>query len=216
VPSFEALDCRVYARAAAWIAGADRSSEEGCAELERGVNDHQKATTEGGSGSSRETALGWQGRGCPLDVRLRECIRLSCPNDCGDRLGGAFATTLLQEGATVDRERTRAARAERRKDGVRLGNLVNATEAAALGRQIQVAEADRFAANMLPVIAALQAAGITDLRGLPAALNARGIPTARGGKWHVSNVRNIIARAPSPEARPINGQTAVPLIGGDC
>jgi DNA invertase Pin-like site-specific DNA recombinase len=93
-------------------------------------------------------------------------------------------------------ERTRVALAERRKVGVRLGNLVNATEAAALGRQIQVAEADRFAANVLPVITALQAAGITDLRGLAAALNARGIPTARGGSWHVSNVRNIIARAP--------------------
>jgi hypothetical protein len=58
-----------------------------------------------------------------------------------------------------------------------------------------VAEADRFAANVLPVIASLKAAGITDLRGLAAALNARGIPTARGGKWHVSNVRNIITRS---------------------
>jgi DNA invertase Pin-like site-specific DNA recombinase len=91
-------------------------------------------------------------------------------------------------------ERTRVALAERRKAGVRLGNPVNATEAAALGRRIQVAEADRFAANLLPVIAALQSAGITDLRGLAAALNARGIPTARGGRWYVSNVRNVIAR----------------------
>ncbi len=31
----EALDCRVYARAAAWIAGADRWSEARWAELER-------------------------------------------------------------------------------------------------------------------------------------------------------------------------------------
>jgi phage terminase large subunit GpA-like protein len=45
----EALDCRVYARAAAWIAGADRTSGEGWAELERRVNDHQKATTEASS-----------------------------------------------------------------------------------------------------------------------------------------------------------------------
>ena len=92
-------------------------------------------------------------------------------------------------------ERTRAALAERRKVGVRLGNPVNSTEAAALGRRIQAADADRFAANVLPVIASLRAAGITDLRGLAAALDARGIPTARGGKWHVPNVRNVIARA---------------------
>jgi phage terminase large subunit GpA-like protein len=45
----EALDCRVYARAAAWIAGADRTSEEGWAELERRVNDHEKGAAEGGS-----------------------------------------------------------------------------------------------------------------------------------------------------------------------
>lgn len=70
---------------------------------------------------------------------------------------------------------------------------------------------------MLPVITitALQAAGITDLRGLAAALNARGIPTARGGKWHVSNVRNIIARAPGELCGlSIDGQTAVSSIGG--
>ena len=50
-------------------------------------------------------------------------------------------------------ERTRAALAERRKAGVRLGNPVNATQAAALGRRVQAADADRFAANVLPVIA---------------------------------------------------------------
>jgi DNA invertase Pin-like site-specific DNA recombinase len=104
-------------------------------------------------------------------------------------------------------ERTKAALAERSKAGVRLGNPVNATEAAALGRCVQVAEADRFAANVLPVITTLQSAGITDLRGLATALNARGIPTARGGKWHVSNVRNLIARGGqsnrSRSARPL-------------
>jgi len=31
-------------------------------------------------------------------------------------------------------------------------------------------------------------------RGL-AALNTRGIRTARGGRWHVSNVKNVIDRA---------------------
>jgi hypothetical protein len=101
--------------------------------------------------------------------------------------------------------------AECRKAGVRLGNSHNATEAAAHGRHIQAAEADRFAANVLPVIAALQSAGITDLRGLAAALDARGIPTARGGKWHVSTVRNVIARAQAiSEIPPIACQGSSP------
>jgi len=36
---------------------------------------------------------------------------------------------------------------------------------------------------------------VMDLRGLAGALNARGIRTARGGRWHVSNVKNVIDRA---------------------
>jgi hypothetical protein len=95
-------------------------------------------------------------------------------------------------------ERTRAALAERRKAGVRIGNPVNATEAAAHGRRIQIAEADRFAANLLPVIAALPFAGITDLRGLAAALNARGIPTARGGRWYVRTSGTSSPEAATP------------------
>ena len=48
----------------------------------------------------------------------------------------------------------------------------------------------------IPVaIAVGMAGGLTDLRGLAAALNSRGVPTARGGRWHVSNVRNLLARS---------------------
>ena len=36
---------------------------------------------------------------------------------------------------------------------------------------------------------------VRDLRGLAAVLNDRGIRTARGGRWHVSNVKNVIDRA---------------------
>jgi len=91
-------------------------------------------------------------------------------------------------------ERTRAALAERKARGTPLGNPVNADEAAAVGRRAQEVEADRFAANVLPVIAAIRATGVTSLRGLADALNARGVPTARGGRWHVSTVRNVLDR----------------------
>ncbi|MEQ9814420.1 MAG: hypothetical protein RLO50_16705, partial [Azospirillaceae bacterium] len=59
-----------------------------------------------------------------------------------------------------------------------------------------------FAANVLPVIEKLRAAGVTDLRGLADALNARGIRTARGGRWHVSNVRNVMRRTGAMIERP--------------
>ncbi|MEQ9815490.1 MAG: hypothetical protein RLO50_22150 [Azospirillaceae bacterium] len=45
-----------------------------------------------------------------------------------------------------------------------------------------------------PVIGKPRAAGVIDLRGLVDALNARGIRTARGGRWHASNVRNVMRR----------------------
>jgi DNA invertase Pin-like site-specific DNA recombinase len=91
-------------------------------------------------------------------------------------------------------ERTKAALAERKARGTRLGNPWNLRGAGELGRQSLVADADRFASNIVPVIETLRTSGITDLRGLAAALNARGVRTARGGRWHVSNVRNVMRR----------------------
>ena len=98
-------------------------------------------------------------------------------------------------------ERTRSALAARKAQGARLGNRSNAAEAAALGRKVQTEEADAFAANVLPIIEALRTSGVRDLRGLAAALNSRGVRTARGGRWHVSNVKNIIDRIPNIAAR---------------
>jgi len=40
----------------------------------------------------------------------------------------------------------------------------------------------------------MQAAGLTTLREIAEALDARGIHTARGGAWHTSTVRNLLAR----------------------
>jgi DNA invertase Pin-like site-specific DNA recombinase len=91
-------------------------------------------------------------------------------------------------------ERTTAALAARKARGAKLGNPTNAGEAAALGRRILSHDADTFAENVLPIIQSLRAAGVTDLRGLASALNLRGVQTARGGRWHVSNVRNLLRR----------------------
>ena len=95
-------------------------------------------------------------------------------------------------------ERTRAALAARKAQGARLGNPRNAREAAALGRQSSSEDANAFAANVLPIVETLRTNGVTDLRGLAAALNSRGVRTARGGRWHVSNVKNVIDRAGKP------------------
>ena len=91
-------------------------------------------------------------------------------------------------------ERTRSALAARRAQGAKLGNRRNASDAAALGRKAQAENAALFAANTLPIVDSIHATGVTDLRGIAAALDSRGIRTARGGRWHVSNVKNLIDR----------------------
>jgi hypothetical protein len=47
---------------------------------------------------------------------------------------------------------------------------------------------------VLPVIQSIQASGVARLDGLAGALNAGGIPRARGGTWHGMTVCNVLAR----------------------
>ena len=91
-------------------------------------------------------------------------------------------------------ERTRSALAAKRAQGVKLGNPVNLAAAGARGAQTQRAAADAFAANVLPLVRQLQAAGATTPRAIAAALNERRVRTARGGEWHDSTVRNLLQR----------------------
>jgi len=78
---------------------------------------------------------------------------------------------------------------------VRLGNPTNLAEAGTKGSASQRAEAYVFAAKVLPVVRPIQAEGAVTLRAIAAALNERGVRTARGGEWHDSTVRNLLARA---------------------
>ena len=55
--------------------------------------------------------------------------------------------------------------------------------------------ADRYSANVLPVIREIQRSGIISFRGVARALAARGVPTARGGAWTTVQVSAILERA---------------------
>jgi len=55
------------------------------------------------------------------------------------------------------------------------------------------ANVDRHAANVLPIIREIQRAGAGSLRSIAEALNARGVPTARGGRWQAMTVSNVLA-----------------------
>ena len=90
--------------------------------------------------------------------------------------------------------RTKAALAAAKERGVALGNprLSKARKSAVASIK---ALADQHAANVLPVIREIRRAGATSLHQIADALNARGITTPRGGRWHASSVRNVLARA---------------------
>ena len=64
---------------------------------------------------------------------------------------------------------------------------------AALRRSVSD-NADAFAKDLAPVIGVIRAEGVMSLRGVAEALNDRGMLTRRGGRWGVSNVRNLLAR----------------------
>jgi DNA invertase Pin-like site-specific DNA recombinase len=90
--------------------------------------------------------------------------------------------------------RARQALSAAKARGVALGNpRLHVARKSAV--EAVTAEADRFAANVLPVIREAQKAGANTLRQIADALNARGIPTARGGQWYAQSIANILERA---------------------
>jgi DNA invertase Pin-like site-specific DNA recombinase len=95
--------------------------------------------------------------------------------------------------------RTKAALAVKKAQGKVLGGpkLPEAREAAQI---VIKTNADRYAANVLPLIKDAQRAGANTLRDIADALNARGVATARGGRWYATSVKNVLER---PTARKV-------------
>src|SRR4051812_1498398 len=84
-------------------------------------------------------------------------------------------------------KRTKEALAAAKARGVQLGGnrgAVISAHAREVSRRARREASEARATDLAPVIADLQAAGVTSLGGLARGLNERGIPTARGGmKW---------------------------------
>ena len=112
---------------------------------------------------------------------------------------GADAFMLHLYAALAEKERamiaarTKAALAAAKAKGTILGNP-RIAEAQAKGAARNKANAIEADAKVLPVIAAMQAEGAS-LRKIAVELNAKGVATARGGKWAAEQVRAILSRA---------------------
>jgi DNA invertase Pin-like site-specific DNA recombinase len=105
-----------------------------------------------------------------------------------------YAALGEKERALISARTKAALAAKKAKDNLRLGNP-NIEKAAVEGRRVVAANADRHAANVLPLIREIQKSGVASLRDIASALNARGIQTARGGRWHAMTVKNMLDRA---------------------
>ena len=97
-------------------------------------------------------------------------------------------------------ERTKSALAARKARGGALGNPTNIREAGQIGRVSLAAAADGHARNLLPLLRTLRSEGTITIGGITRSLNERKISTARGSRWHVSSVSNLLARAQKLEA----------------
>jgi DNA invertase Pin-like site-specific DNA recombinase len=91
-------------------------------------------------------------------------------------------------------QRTRDALQAAKARGKRLGNP-NLERARQRALEANSEAAERFAANVLPIIKQIQKSGVSSLRGVAKALSARGVKTARGGEWTAVQVSDILRRA---------------------
>ena len=119
---------------------------------------------------------------------------IACDNPHANKLTIHILAAVAEHEREAISERTKAALAAAKARGVKLGSpkLALATK---LGNDGNRASADRFARNVAPVIREIKASGITSLRAVASALNARGIPTARRGQWNATQVLSVLRRA---------------------
>jgi len=97
-------------------------------------------------------------------------------------------------------QRTREALGAAKARGVKLGNpngaaaLRRAAKGNAAALEAVKANATERAQGYAETIADIRASGALSLPAIAQALNDRGIVTPRGGRWHPSSVRNLLAR----------------------
>lgn len=123
--------------------------------------------------------------------------------EANDLTVGIMALVAEQERRAISK-RTKEALAAAKARGTKLGNPNGAAALLRAGKGNKAAvkaikaKAADHAADLAPIVKALNAEGITSLGALAAALNDRGMQTPRGGQWHKTSVKNLLARIEAP------------------
>jgi hypothetical protein len=69
-----------------------------------------------------------------------------------------------------------------------------AARGTAIATAVRQEKATRWAADLAPILAEIRASGATSLGQIAGALNARGIPAAKGGSWSKTQVMRVLGR----------------------
>jgi DNA invertase Pin-like site-specific DNA recombinase len=109
-----------------------------------------------------------------------------------------MAAVFSEWEARLISQRTKAALAAAKARGKALGwsspsRQSEQREASKRGAASNHEGAIQFSSNILPIIRSIQNTGLKSLSGIASALNARGVSTARGGRWYAATIKNILA-----------------------
>ena len=72
-----------------------------------------------------------------------------------------------------------------------------AAKGTAIAAAVRQEKATRWAADLAPILAEIRASGATSLGQIADALNARGIPAAKGGSWSKTQVMRVLGQLES-------------------
>ena len=117
-----------------------------------------------------------------------------------NRLTIHIIAAMAEHEAEMISARTKAALRAAKARGTLLGSAnpkIRDKAVAGLSRAAVVSakQADQRADELVALVDGIRRAGATTLQSIADALNARGIPTARGGQWYPTTVRNAARRA---------------------
>lgn len=117
-----------------------------------------------------------------------------------DRIMVAFLAIAAEHEAEAISRRTADALRALKARGVRLGNPNGAAALRRAGKgnsaavEAVRARAQATAGNLREIVREVRETGAVSLGAMADALNAREVETPRGGRWHKSQVRNLLAR----------------------
>jgi DNA invertase Pin-like site-specific DNA recombinase len=134
-----------------------------------------------------------------LTLRDSRVRFIACDMPVANDLTLGIIALMTEQQRQADWRRTREALTVVKARGAKPGNPDGATALRQAGkggaplREAVSRNAEAHSQDLAPVQEQVRAQGVTSLCGIAAALNERGMLTCRGGRWHVSNVRNLLA-----------------------